>query len=356
MKKRTRKLLWILLCLSLFIFLSLSGIILFLMVTEYKPEPMTTLGGNLISAKPVPGSARLTFLTWNIGYAGLGKEMDFFYEGGTKVRPSGEQYDRYISGISNFLAGQVSADFIFLQEVDKDAKRSYHKDQEKIIGGVLNDHYSAFAINYNCRFVPVPLHSPMGGVISGIAAFSRFSPARVVRHSYEAMFPWPKRLVFLKRCFLEERFPLANGKDLVIVNLHNSTYDEGGFLRNTELAQLKEFIDLEWEKRNYIVIGGDWNMNPRGFIPMAVATGDKVHSISPGFSEIFLPGWQFAYDPTSPTNRDVNSSYIKGKTGTTIIDFFVVSPNISVLSVETLNTGFEYSDHLPVRISIRLNE
>ena len=27
-------------------------------------------------------------VTWNIGYAGLDREMDFFYDGGTRVRPA----------------------------------------------------------------------------------------------------------------------------------------------------------------------------------------------------------------------------------------------------------------------------
>ena len=30
-------------------------------------------------------SAEISLLTWNIGYCGLDKEMDFFYDGGTKV-------------------------------------------------------------------------------------------------------------------------------------------------------------------------------------------------------------------------------------------------------------------------------
>ena len=57
-----------------------------------------------------------------------------------------------------------------------------------------------------------------------------------------------------------------------------------------------------------------------------------------------------------PTNRDVDMSYQKGKTKTTIIDFFVVSPNITVESVKTIETGFENADHQPVIMKIKIAE
>ena len=186
-------------------------------------------------------------------------------------------------------------------------------------------------------------------------ALGKFQPGISIRHSYHATFPWPKNLFFLKRCFIEQQYHMSSGKELVIVNLHNSTFDENGKLRMAELKQLKEFIDSEWSKMNYIVIGGDWNMNPRGFLASGITTGDIVQEITPGFDLSFLPGWQFAFDPARPTNRNVDKPYVKGKTKTTIIDFFVVSPNITVLSVQTLSTGFMYSDHQPVRMKIRLN-
>ena len=70
-----------------------------------------------------------TFLSWNIGYAGLGKEMDFFYDGGGKVRPSKEQFENYLSGIKKTLKENNKVDFIFLQEVDISSKRSYYVDE-----------------------------------------------------------------------------------------------------------------------------------------------------------------------------------------------------------------------------------
>jgi endonuclease/exonuclease/phosphatase family metal-dependent hydrolase len=50
----------------------------------------------------------------------------------------------------------------------------------------------------------------------------------------------------------------------------------------------------------------------------------------------------------------VDRPYVKGITGTTIIDFFVVSPNVEILSVKTLGNNFAWSDHQPVLMKVRL--
>jgi hypothetical protein len=71
----------------------------------------------------------LSMITWNIGYAGLGKEMDFFYEGGRQVRPSFELSEKYLEGIISYIGLNRSTDFFLFQEVDLRSKRSYNKDQ-----------------------------------------------------------------------------------------------------------------------------------------------------------------------------------------------------------------------------------
>jgi hypothetical protein len=38
------------------------------------------------------------------------------------------------------------------------------------------------------------------------------------------------------------------------------------------------------------------------------------------------------------------------------IDGFLVSPNVDVASVKTLDLGFEYSDHNPVLLTVSLND
>jgi hypothetical protein len=97
------------------------------------------------------------------------------------------------------------------------------------------------------------------------------------------------------------------------------------------------------------------NQNPLPFDTATVADGNKTYRISPPIPAGFLPpGWQWAYAPTRATNRDMNKPYRKGHTGTTVIDFFVVSPNVEVLNINTLRQDFEFSDHRAVGMRVRL--
>jgi hypothetical protein len=50
----------------------------------------------------------------------------------------------------------------------------------------------------------------------------------------------------------------------------------------------------------------------------------------------------------------VDKAYVKGKTKTTIIDFFYISPNLMVLENKTIPTGWEFSDHQPVYMRVKM--
>jgi endonuclease/exonuclease/phosphatase family metal-dependent hydrolase len=234
------------------------------------------------------------------------------------------------------------------------AKRSWYTDEVTGLDKVLPGFARVFAINYDCRYVPMPVQQPMGKVLAGLATYSQIKPGQAYVQYYDAFFPWPQRLAFLKRCFVALRFGLDNGKELVVINTHNSAFDSTGALRKRELFTLDSVMQVEYQKGNYVVAGGDWNSNPRGFSPYAVVSGDKVVNIEPPVEPGFLPGWQFVYDPAKPSNRFADLPYKKAVTRTTIIDFFVVSPNVGVKSVATIPTGFAYSDHEPVVMKIRL--
>ena len=330
------------------------GFVGFLMLTEFSPPthvfPPAGGSGRVMN----PSAREFTFVTWNIGYAGLGRKMDFFYDGGKSVRPEQEECERCFAGIKNQVMAAGSGDFIFLQEVDERAKRSWYTNEVEDLAALLPDFSMTYAENYRCRFVPVPLQEPMGSVSGGLATFSTFRPFKVEVQYFDAFFPWPKRLVFLKRCFILQRFGLDNGRELVVINTHNSAFDYSGVLRKRELAVLDSAMRSEYQRGNYVVAGGDWNINPRGFHPSSVITGDRATTVDPPAEPDVLSGWQFAFDPSRPSNRNVDMPYVKGVTGTTIIDFFVVSPNIEVSSVAAIPMGFAYSDHEPVVMRIRL--
>jgi endonuclease/exonuclease/phosphatase family metal-dependent hydrolase len=201
----------------------------------------------------------------------------------------------------------------------------------------------------------MPIREPMGRVVSGIACFTKFNPTSGESVYFDITFPWPKRLFFLKRCFIALRYELGLGRDLVMINTHNSAFDSTGALRQRELEILADYMRTEYQRGNYVIAGGDWNSNPRGFNPGAVSSGDSAVAVEPPMPSSFLPGWQFAFDSAVPSNRFLDEAYQRGRTRTTIIDFFVVSPNVEVEHVRTISDGFRYSDHHPVIMKFKLS-
>jgi len=126
--KTVKKILKIFLIIIAILVPGFIGLILYAMASEYKP------GDKELIAQPdnssvLNDSSIFSLLTWNIGYAGLDKDMDFFKDGGTKViTPKNKCLDN-ISLIGDFLLKNDTVDFILLQEIDRESKRSYRIDQ-----------------------------------------------------------------------------------------------------------------------------------------------------------------------------------------------------------------------------------
>ena len=322
--------------------------------TDYQPESITEL--KLTDSVPNTISDSIfTFLSWNIGYCGLGKEVDFFYDGGKMVHPSKDLVKKYTSGILDFLLSVDTIDFILLQEVDKKSNRTSKQDEVEIIKNNLSNHSTSFGYNYKVRFVPIPFLNPLGRVEMGQMNLSSFNPVQSKRYSFFSAYSWPMRLFMLDRCFIVSRFNLKNSKQLIVINTHNSAYDSGGKLREQEMLVIRDLMVKEYNKGNYVVAGGDWNQNPPGYDPDEMKKDFEPAFVEKLKSEIFPDGWNIIYDSEYPTNRSLDYPLIKGKTKVTIIDYFIVSPNVHVKNIETLSQSFEFSDHEPVFLKVELN-
>src|SRR3712207_7070413 len=47
------------------------------------------------------------------------------------------------------------------------------------------------------------------------------------------------------------------------INTHCSAYDKGGKMKLEQMKYLSQFIDSEYKKGNYVLVGGDWNQLDR---------------------------------------------------------------------------------------------
>ncbi len=339
------------------ILLAAAALILWLSVTEFKPADVTDVkietGSESDSVRPAEGQ-EISIVSWNIGYAGLGKGSDFFMDGGENVASADQDtVSASLLGIYKTLYSDESTASIFmLQEVDKNSSRTYGKDETSVLG--INN--SAYALNYSCKFVPYPL-PPIGRVNSGLLTTTIYDIDSAERISLPCPFDWPVSMANLKRCLLVSYLPISGSTSkLVIVNLHLEAYDDGeGKIAQTN--QLREFIQSEYEKGNYVIAGGDFNQ----IFPGGLEKYPNTHKENwePGLisDDIMPEGWTLAYDLEIPSCRLLNQPYDPDDTENTqyySIDGFILSPNVQLLSVQTLDEGFEFSDHNPVRLQVKL--
>ena len=348
-----------LLIVVLVILLAFAGFLGWLTVTEFNPNPVETLQPVRQEASAVLAQgATLDVLSWNIGYAGLGAESDFFMDGGENARSADEHtVRRYLEGIGA-VTGAESYDLVILQEVDTDSDRTYGiNEMEKLAAGT-----AYHALNYSCPFVPNPntlFYDPIGKVNSGLLTTSRYYIHNAERISLPCPFSWPLRIANLKRCLLVTYLPIDGTEQyLVLVNLHLEAYDDGeGKLAQTK--QLREFIQSEYQKGNYVIAGGDFNQVFPGSLERYP---NKLPELwEPGVLESSLlpegAGWQFICDVKTPTCRLLNQPYDPSDLENTqyyVIDGYIISPNVQFDLVETLDLGFENSDHNPVHLQVTL--
>ncbi len=334
-------------------FLAIGLLIVYATLTYYDP-PKELVISQSSTPDTVKCNQELNLLSWNIGYAGLGENMDFFYDEGVKVRDTYERTLINLDSISKFLKQKSPYPFILLQEVDICSKRSYRINEMERFQ-TIEGYHTALAPNYVVKFVPIPPTSPMGQVNSGVMSMSKYQPISSTRFAYPGQFGWPTRLFNLRRCMLVNRYPTDNGKEFILINTHNSAFDDGS-LKKQEMGFLKEFVINEYSKGNYVVVGGDWNQAPPTFLLNSFGDNYKVEFFKlTNIAADFMPNdWKWIFDPSHPTNRYLNEPYENGKTYSSIIDFFLVSPNIELIDNQNFNLGFTNSDHNPVSLKFKL--
>jgi len=318
--------------------LYIVSIIFYAWYTDFIPDSIERL--NVASSTSLDNidSDTLTFLDWNIGYAGLGEESDFFYDGGQDVIAPLKIVEKNFNGILQTISNlKDSVDFFLMQEVEIYSKRSHWNNQYKKLSSVLSGYTPLFSKNYDVRYIPIPVTNPLGEVHAGLASFSKYRVKESFRHAFEGNYNFPTGLFFLDRCFMLNRFDAGNGKDLIVINTHNSAYDNGS-LKKGQMEQMRSVLLEEYNRGNYVIVGGDWNQSPSGY-------REDQKSI---FDDYPAVGWSCNYDPKTPTHRRLNEPYNSKTTYTGIIDFYVVSPNVEVLEVTTIDQQYEYSDHQPV--------
>ena len=356
-KHKALKIVLISLC-SIFVLLIafIGGALIFASATtlQVKDKEEMQIDGEVVAK--VNKDNEIKLLTWNIGYGALDEREDCYWDGGVGV--DGESKETVLENMTALKSKikELNPDIFFVQEADRDSKRSYYVNEYDSLKETFSDYNGSFAPNFKAGLVPLPLYNMTGKVDAGIASFSKYTLSDSTRIQLPIPFSWPMSLFNLKRCLLVNHLPIeGSDKELVIINLHLEAYDDGEG-KAKQLAMLMDLMKEEYEKGNYVLAGGDFNQT------FSTTNYQKYPKITdwecPVIDASNYPDFTFKMDDTYPTCRSLDKPYYNSDKSTHqywMLDGYIASNNITINSLETLDLGFMNTDHNPVKISISLN-
>lgn len=305
----------------------------------------------------LPAEQTFTIATYNIGFGAYDPEFSFFMDGGKEsVAKSKENVLKNTAGVLATLR-QFPLDFLFAQEVDLNATRSWHVNQYELFQRAFGDFSSTIAIAYDSPYILYPFTRPHGKSLSGIATLSKYKMENAVRFSLPIADDFSK-FVDLDRCYSRAAVPVNNGKTLYLYNAHLSAYTNDPEITRGQIKKLFGDMEEKLAAGDYVLCGGDFNHDLWGD-SVALLNGPEAPRYGwtqPFPLEELADEISFAGrgDELVPTVRNCDKPYVPGETYIAAVDGFFISSNIECIRVQNVNAGFLYSDHNPVIMEFRL--
>ena len=308
---------------------------------------------------PAEAGETYTLISYNIGFGAYSPDYSFFMDGGKYSRALSEE--AVVSNVTGALetVEEEAPDFVFLQEVDTDATRSYHVDEQQMAAEALGqDRAWVSAQNYDSPYLLWPLTCPHGASRSGIMTFSDRTVTSAVRRSLPVE-TGLTRFLDLDRCYTVTRVPVKNGRELCLYNVHLSAYTSDGTIATEQVELLLADMAAEYAAGNYAVCGGDFNKDLLGDSAAVFGVAGEDQTWAQPFPEELLGGGirlevpDAGAEEPAPSCRNADGPYVPGESFVLTVDGFLVSENVEA-SAEVIDTGFAWSDHNPVRLTFRL--
>ncbi len=270
-----------------------------------------------------------SIMTYNIGYLSgmtnnlpVAKPKSLFDENLNKVRVETKK---------------INPDIIAFQEIDFDASRSYHINQEDEIAN-LGYKYIARTINWDERYLPFPywpIHLQFGKVISGQSVISKYAlkdQERIVLQRV-ANSPFYRDAFYLERLAQVVKVTV-NKTEIVVINVHLEAFD-----KPTRVKQFNEVVAIfnKYKNQYPTILLGDFNSRARD----KTAAIQKIFKMpNVGVADFNIDRIENTFNSKNPFER---------------IDYIFYTKNaIEYVSGKVLNEFGEASDHLPVYMNFKL--
>ncbi len=358
MKASIKKTVILVICATLAALILLAASYLLYVVCSYhRVEDHLPLSIEGDAKEAIPVESELTLLTYNIGFGAYGPDYSFFMDGGKYSRAfSKESVLEHTAGALQTVKNENPA-LILFQEVDIDGTRSHHVDQSALLADGLSGYDRVFAENYDSPYFIYPITSPIGANRSGMMTFSAYHIESAVRRSLPIEDSLYKYLD-LDRAYSRAVIPAENGKTLVLYNVHLSAYTSDGTIADEQMKMLGKDMAADYAAGNYVIAAGDFNKDMLGDSSQYFERIDGEFTWAKPFDASLLPeGFSAHSGQNAPTCRNADSPYRADGTDFVLsVDGVLTSANVQVISVETIDTDFSYSDHDPVKMIFVLKD
>jgi len=316
----------------------------------YNPEEISpAVFSEIKNTKPLSKDGA-TLLSFNTGHGVLGESASINEEGGRTKRPSAEEVLVNTRGIAE-LINLSKADAVLLQDVDTDSHRSRYVNQLAFYkdSGSKDCFY---AEDFKSR--STSLLFPNKKINGGNAILT----AKKVESAKRVSLPYlHKGLSFNKphRSMLVCSMPIENtSKKLHIINFELDAYLEPE-QKSEQLKAVMDYAEKLYQRDDYVIIGGSFYKT--------FAESDARYELSE--KNVWKPeklkgtetpiGWSLAFDETVPTCRILSKpvSLMGEEKQAYVADGFVLSPNLELKMVVTVDQEFRYSAHNPVLLKVK---
>ena len=341
--------------LILTIILIFSLFIIIIIMTSFNPSDETKLSINNNQVRISDSENPITIMTYNIGHGGLDSQRDSYEFGGSNVRARSEgSIEENLESIVNTI-DNVNPHVFLLQEIDSNSRRSYNIDQLAYLNSKYPNYGYSYGKNKVIRWLPLPVTRPLGNIESGIATFSKYNTLESIRYELPGSVSFIDGLFEYNWALTKSRFETSTPGDLVVINVKLSAFNHGDFIRERQLEFLRNLIEREYRRGNYVIVGGDFSHNLPGTDPFNFNYSEEWPAWLKNIPDVFeVDNFSWQIDESSPTFRSLANVYKSGESFLAVTDGFLVSDNIEVEAVETLDFDFENSNHNPVVISFKL--
>ncbi|MES1202848.1 MAG: endonuclease/exonuclease/phosphatase family protein [Pseudomonadota bacterium] len=290
----------------------------------------------------------IAVLTWNLGYGGLGAESDFVADGGTHFfPPSPQAVSRNIAGIIDTVKS-IEADVYVFPETAKPSALNYWHDLLGALRKIMPNTTRVFSADILTRYLPWPLRFE-----HGMAMYSRRAVGTL---NVEPLTREPDKIAgFISRDYTVRiiRVQVEGKPDWVILGVHLAAFDKNAEIRRKQLAEVMRYATMLHERGSPVIVAGDFNL-VLSQTRFKTTTEPKYLGWIHNFPMDALPaGWRIGADPRISSVRTNERPYKAGENYTTVIDGFIVSPDVEIEGVTTRDLGFAFSDHQPVLLKAR---